>query len=89
MCSFCMVKIKCNNKYKSVSSRPVGCRTSAPAYAFQSAMAMSALTTIEPDVESPSVCVHDRIKIQIRRDFHETFANLIKLGSDKVDNKVS
>lgn len=49
---------------------------------------MSAMTAMAPEIDSPSICANERLKIQVRRDFHETFANLIKLGSDKVDNKV-
>lgn len=59
----------------SVTSRPVGCRTSAPPISF-------GCTTDE---------AFDR-KFQTRRDFHETFANLIKLGSsnsDKQETKIS
>ncbi|XP_037030628.1 mitogen-activated protein kinase kinase kinase 4 isoform X3 [Bradysia coprophila] len=63
------------NRYMSVTSRPVGCRTSAPPISF-------GCTTDE---------AFDR-KFQTRRDFHETFANLIKLGSttsDKQETKMS
>lgn len=58
----------------SVTSRPVGCRTSAPPISFGCNDEM-----------------FDR-KFQTRRDFHETFANLIKLGStisDKQETKMS
>lgn len=67
----------------SVTSRPVGCRTSAPPLAFQ--MTKPSSTTSDP------TCEYDRSKLQTRRDFHETFANLIKLGSssEKQDSKVS
>lgn len=62
----------------SVTSRPVGCRTSAPPLAFQV-------------TNKGQTCEYDRSKLQTRRDFHETFANLIKLGStsDKQESKVS
>lgn len=62
------------NRYMSVTSRPVGCRTSAPPISF-----------------GIHVELVDR-KFQSRRDFHETFANLIKLGStisDKQETKMS
>lgn len=60
----------------SVTSRPVGCRTSAPPTAFSGA--------------DNQTCQFDRSKMQTRRDFHETFANLIKLGSpcEKQESKV-
>ncbi len=62
------------NRYMSVTSRPVGCRTSAPPISFG--------------------CTDESFdrKFQTRRDFHETFANLIKLGStisDKQETKMS
>lgn len=71
------LQVECTNQYKSVTSRPVGCRTSAPPLAFQ----------IQQDDQT---CAFDRSKLQTRRDFHETFANLIKLGSgsDKQESKV-
>lgn len=101
--------IKCSNPYKSVSTRPVGFRTSAPATAFQAfasagsaagstagAHAMSrmagrmscAADAQESADEDGLTCRFDRTKLQVRREFHETFANLIKLGSDKQDNRV-
>lgn len=60
----------------SVKSRQVGCRTSAPPSAF-------------PILDQ--TCEYDRSKLQTRREFHEMFANLIKLGSssDKQDSKVN
>ena len=60
----------------SVLSKQIGCRTSAPPLAFQ---------------PIDQTCEYDRSKLQTRRDFHETFANLIKLGSssDKQDSKVN
>lgn len=59
----------------SVTSRPIGCRSSAPPLAFT-------LKDRKIDITNVS-------KIQSRQTFHETFANLIKLGSsDKQDIKV-
>lgn len=59
--------IESSSRFMSVKSRPVGCRISAPATAF--------ITLNFPKIatsESP----------QTRREFHETFSNLIKLGSN-------
>lgn len=56
----------------SVSSRPVGCRMSAPPSAF-------AQKEFKFDQ-------NDAPKLHNRLEFHETFSNLIKLGSvDKQD----
>lgn len=58
------------NRYMSVTSRPIGCRASAPASAF---LAKDCAATNENS----------------RQDFHENFANIVKLGSsDKQDGKV-
>ncbi|XP_013114398.2 mitogen-activated protein kinase kinase kinase 4 isoform X1 [Stomoxys calcitrans] len=63
------------NRYMSVSSRPIGCRSSAPPQAFQHNFTMGFQST-------PG--------FKLRKDFHETFANLIKLGSvDRQDAKLS
>ncbi|XP_055678946.1 mitogen-activated protein kinase kinase kinase 4 isoform X1 [Lutzomyia longipalpis] len=68
--------IECSNKYMSVQSRPVGCRMSAPPSAFGINLKIDAT---------------DMPRIQNRQEFHETFANLIKLGSadkqEKQDTK--
>lgn len=62
------------NRYMSVSSRPIGCRSSAPPQAFTHQLHIG--FTASPG-------------FKIRKEFHETFANLIKLGSvDRQDNKV-
>lgn len=67
--------IECSNRYMSVQSRPVGCRMSAPPSAFGNNLRLDQT---------------DMPRIQNRQEFHETFANLIKLGSvDKQENKVS
>ncbi|KAM7360361.1 mitogen-activated protein kinase kinase kinase 4 isoform 2-T3 [Cochliomyia hominivorax] len=63
------------NRYMSVSSRPIGCRSSAPPLAFAQQLQIGFQAT--PGFKK-------------RKDFHETFANLIKLGSvDRQDNKLS
>ncbi|XP_055848430.1 mitogen-activated protein kinase kinase kinase 4 isoform X2 [Episyrphus balteatus] len=54
------------NRYMSVSSRPIGCRSSAPPLAFAMNLGMAVK-------ETPA--------LHTRKEFHETFANLIKLGS--------
>ncbi|XP_059609963.1 mitogen-activated protein kinase kinase kinase 4 isoform X2 [Phlebotomus argentipes] len=67
--------IECSNRYMSVQSRPVGCRMSAPPSAFAANLKLDQT---------------DMPKIQNRQEFHETFANLIKLGSvDKQESKLS
>ncbi|XP_011195434.2 mitogen-activated protein kinase kinase kinase 4 isoform X1 [Zeugodacus cucurbitae] len=61
------------NRYMCVSSRPIGCRASAPASAFVQQLRSE---------RTPG--------LNIRKEFHETFANLIKLGSvDRQDAKLS
>lgn len=63
------------NRYMSVSSRPIGCRSSAPPLAF--AMNLGMVVKETPALHS-------------RKEFHETFANLIKLGStDRQEIKVN
>ena len=58
------------SRFMSVKSRPVGCRVSAPPTAFTS------FKETPPPADI----------LQNRKDFHETFSNLIKLGSlDKPD----
>lgn len=62
------------NRYMSVSSRPIGCRSSAPPLSFANQLQLRFQA-------APG--------FKIRKEFHETFANLIKLGSvDRQDNKV-
>ncbi|XP_061402148.1 mitogen-activated protein kinase kinase kinase 4-like [Musca vetustissima] len=63
------------NRYMSVSSRPTGCRASAPPQAFAHNLCLGFQST-------PG--------FKLRKEFHETFANLIKLGSvDRQDAKIS
>lgn len=67
--------VESSNRYLSVSSRPIGCRASAPPQAFLSS------ATSASAIKTPA--------FQLRREFHDTFANLIKLGSvDRQDAKV-
>lgn len=61
--------IESSNRFMSVRSRPVGCRISAPATAFAN---LSFRIPSVPTEPGP----------QTRREFHETFSNLIKLGSN-------
>lgn len=84
--------IETGNRFMSVNSRPVGCRASAPAQAFShkdlcatfSTAAAVRITNDDPDVRS------EKSMLQTRQEFHETFANLIKLGSsDKQESKLS
>ncbi|XP_032596236.1 mitogen-activated protein kinase kinase kinase 4 isoform X2 [Drosophila grimshawi] len=66
------------NRYRCVSSRPIGCRSSAPPLAFA-----AALPTLRVDMKPTPGFTK-------RKDFHETFSNLIKLGSvDRQDGKLS
>lgn len=62
--------IESSNRFMSVKSRPVGCRISAPPSTF-AALTFPKIST-STDTGGP----------QTRREFHETFSNLIKLGSN-------
>ncbi|XP_055585572.1 mitogen-activated protein kinase kinase kinase 4 isoform X1 [Uranotaenia lowii] len=65
------------NRFMSVKSRPVGCRTSAPPSAFASFRDSNA--NVGSDIP------------QNRIEFHDTFSNLIKLGSvdkDRVNRNI-
>lgn len=63
----------------SVKSRPIGCRISAPASAFTIAGSLRDVAAPQPtDVPTNRI------------EFHDTFANLIKLGSiDKTSKGAS
>lgn len=61
--------IESSNRFMSVKSRPVGCRISAPATAFVA-------------LNFPKIATAEAAP-QTRREFHETFSNLIKLGSNE------
>lgn len=83
--------VESSNRYMSVSSRPVGCRSSAPPLAFHK----DAVPLQTPCVKSKAIVAVaggkiDNSMLQSRQVFHETFANLIKLGStDKQESKLS
>lgn len=64
--------IESSSRFMSVRSRPVGCRISAPATAFLN-LSFPKISTSTSSLESTP---------QTRREFHETFSNLIKLGSN-------
>lgn len=86
--------IETGNRFMSVTSRPIGCRSSAPAQAFQtfpskecSAQTYALASVIPPNNRLAS---NASLSEKSRTEFHETFANLIKLGSsDKQDAKLS
>lgn len=61
------------NRFMSVKSRPIGCRTSAPASAFANAFKEATQTTSNQIVDTTFA--------NNRTDFHDTFSHLIKLGS--------
>ncbi|XP_026840000.1 mitogen-activated protein kinase kinase kinase 4 isoform X2 [Drosophila persimilis] len=70
------------NRYRCVSSRPSGYRSSAPPLAFAAQLPAGLLSGGHGKQQS--------VGIGKRKDFHETFANLIKLGSvDRPDAKPS
>jgi mitogen-activated protein kinase kinase kinase 4 len=58
------------SRFMSVKSRPVGCRISAPSASF--------ITYNFPKISTAS----SQNTPQTRSEFHETFSNLIKLGSN-------
>lgn len=69
------------NRYRCVSSRPIGCRSSAPPLAFTPQLPALG-GQVESNKSTPG--------LEKRKNFHETFANLIKLGSvDRQDAKLS
>lgn len=62
------------NRYMSVTSRPIGCRSSAPASAF---------------ILKDSVVTDENSVLKSRQEYHESFSSVVKLGSsDKQDGKV-
>lgn len=79
----------------SVTSRPIGCRSSAPAQAFSQRdigpCFMSIASGVQPNrMLGINASLSEKTMLQTRQEFHETFANLIKLGSsDKQDVKQS
>lgn len=89
--------IETGNRFMSVTSRPIGCRASAPAQTFLSIKPQKECGSnfnVCPGIQSNklmnSVNLSENSMLQTRQEFHETFANLIKLGSsDKQDAKLS
>lgn len=82
------------NRYMSVASRPIGCRSSAPPLAFAQKDTMPSHTMIvkmcAANAAAAAASQNEKTMLQTRQDFHETFANLIKLGSsDKQESKLS
>lgn len=72
--------IESSNRFMSVSSRPVGCRMSAPPTSFNlQTLTVSKFTENKKKEKEP--------KLPNRQEFHETFSNLIKLGSIDKENK--
>jgi mitogen-activated protein kinase kinase kinase 4 len=69
--------IESTSRFMSVRSRPVGCRISAPASAF---LNLSFKVPLSPSADAGP---------QTRREFHETFSNLIKLGSGDKQERCS
>lgn len=85
--------IETGNRYMSVASRQVGCRSSAPAQAFTNKECSSITAAAFAAQQNRSNVIANTVEkpfLQPRQEFHETFANLIKLGStDKQDAKLS
>lgn len=85
--------IETGNRFMSVTSRPIGCRSSAPAQAFpqkESGQCFTVASVIQPNRLVNNASLSEKSMLQTRQEFHETFANLIKLGSsDKQDAKLS
>lgn len=61
--------VETSNRFMSVKSRPVGCRISAPPSSFAT-------------LSFPKISTSSDSGPQTRKEFHETFSNLIKLGSN-------
>lgn len=86
--------IETGNRFMSVTSRPIGCRSSAPAQAFSRDIA-PCFVSIGSGMQlnkllAENGSLSEKSMLQTRQEFHETFANLIKLGSsDKQDVKLS
>ncbi|XP_070502905.1 mitogen-activated protein kinase kinase kinase 4 isoform X2 [Chironomus tepperi] len=68
--------IESSSRFMSVRSRPAGSRISAPASAFAN-LTFPKISPMSPN-DGPQ---------KQRRDFHETFSNLIKLGSNDKQEK--
>lgn len=86
--------IETGSRFMSVTSRPIGCRSSAPAQAFQTFTPKEC--TAQTYTLTSALPANNRLASSAslseksRQEFHATFANLIKLGSsDKQDAKLS
>uniref|UniRef100_A0A182Y782 Mitogen-activated protein kinase kinase kinase 4 n=1 Tax=Anopheles stephensi TaxID=30069 RepID=A0A182Y782_ANOST len=66
------------NRFMSVTSRPVGCRISAPPVAYRDTFFTSQMGGLEGPGTRPGT---DSVIPQNRINFHATFSDLIKLGS--------
>lgn len=81
------------NRYMSVASRPIGCRASAPPLAYiqkDSAANLGANVSGNVKMMAAATNQNEKSMLQTRLDFHDTFANLIKLGSlqeSKISNE--
>lgn len=86
--------IETGSRFMSVTSRPIGCRSSAPAQAFQTfpqnESAVQTYALASTILSNNRLANNASLSEKSRQEFHETFANLIKLGSsDKQDAKLS
>lgn len=85
--------IETGNRFMSVTSRPIGCRSSAPAQAFpqkECGPCFTVASVLQSNRLVNNASLSEKSMLQTRQEFHETFANLIKLGSsDKQDAKLS
>lgn len=78
------------NRFMSVKSRPIGCRTSAPASAFANeATQIPVAMTVKADKFSTTTSDNSTCAtgVNSRNDFHDTFSHLIKLGSIDKNSK--
>lgn len=80
--------IETGNRFMSVASRPIGCRSSAPAHTFLQNEQTFKCYQPPGKMLTKNKSISEKSIPQTRQEFHETFANLIKLGSsDKQDVK--
>lgn len=88
---FSFVISSSGSRFMSVTSRPIGCRSSAPAQAFQHIDKECDSSALHQQHSVNNIAIlSGKSMLQPRQEFHETFANLIKLGSiDKQDAKIS
>lgn len=71
------------NRFMSVKSRPIGCRTSAPASAFANAFKEATQMPVMGKTDNATIGGGGAATTvsNNRIDFHDTFSHLIKLGS--------